>query len=233
MLQLLKPRTFLKISTLLHPDPALWWASHSQVSSISSRLCCCEVLTVPTAPLGPWRAPLTTATPAMETSPSKEWPLWAAVCGSSVWLCSKRIRHSHSIFIFSSSAFLFFSLRPGNHLQPLTPTHTALERKFCSYSRSEPCGVDGRNRFGVLSLGGGVGDVTASGRLIKSRSINLSREKGLIGLFRGINRCLRTASWEGKCSLFFLNADNSWWWTGGSRLSPRPRFTCVAVWSVN
>lgn len=34
------------------------------------------VLTVPTAPLGPWRAPLTTATPAMETNPSMEWPFW-------------------------------------------------------------------------------------------------------------------------------------------------------------
>lgn len=75
-----------------------------------------------------------------------------------------------------------------------------------------------------------MGDVTASGRLIKPKSVNLGGEKGLIGLFQGINRCLRTAPWEGKCSLSFF-----FMWTiagdglGGSHSSPRPRFTCVAV----
>lgn len=148
MLQLLKPRPFFKD---IHVEVLLWTPvvgfSFPSVL-LSSRLCCCEVLTVPTAPLGPWRAPLTTATPAMETSPSKEWPLWAAVCGSSVWLCSKRIQAGAEktafthFYIFSSSAFLFLSVRPGRPLQPLTPTHTALESKG---TRNSVC-IQGTNR---------------------------------------------------------------------------------------
>lgn len=121
-----------------------WWNNayserfllpHWLVSSYPDCLHCFEALTVPTAPLGSSRAPLTTATPAMETSLSKEWPFLS----TSVWSLCVALLHSvvgrwrqepwkqpSCIFCFSfsimASSFAHLSYR-SFHLGVLHPAH--------------------------------------------------------------------------------------------------------------
>lgn len=89
--------------------------------------------------------------------------------------------------------------------------------------------MDGRNRFGVLSLGGGVGDVTASGRLIKPKSVNLGGEKGADRFISGHQQMFENGLLGRKVLSFFFMWTIAGDGLGGSHSSPRPRFTCVAV----
>lgn len=59
---------------------------------------------MPASPLGPSWAPLTTATPAMETSSSKEWPFWVP---SADPLCSSASEPREQRFLLSPPCRLF------------------------------------------------------------------------------------------------------------------------------
>lgn len=81
----------------------------------------------------------------------------------------------------------------------------------------------------MLSLGGGVGDVTASGRLIKPKSVNLGGEKGADRFISGHQQMFENGLLGRKVLSFFFMWTIAGDGLGGSHSSPRPRFTCVAV----